>query len=156
MSDKVTQSELVKELKKAYVEELLSLQNYLSIGNYLEGVDGEYIGDSLVGDVDEEKSHAERLAQRLTELDARPVLSSEVSDLEGVSQDIMLSVDNEGSVRDAVEAVIELESGAVKRYKRIIRYARELGDETTRTLAEDLLADEEEHLDEFEGYKNQM
>lgn len=142
--------ELVNELNLAYVEELRSLQNYLSMGVFLEGVSGQgVIGESLLEDVEEEKEHAERLAERITELDGKPAYSSE--DLE-VSQKVVESVVNELDMEEAVESVIELERGAINRYNRIIEISKENGDSVTRHMAEELLADEEKHLDEFEAY----
>lgn len=145
----VNTEDLIRELNLAYEEELKSLQNYLSIGVYLEGVYGQgVVAEDLIQDVGEERNHAERLAQRITELDGKPVFSTQ----DNTSQKIVDNVQSEDDVEEAVRAVIELEKGAVERYKKIIRMSRELGDETTRRLAEDLLADEEEHLDDFEGY----
>lgn len=153
MSEEVTQEELINELKLAYEEELMSLRNYLAMGEFLEGPVGQsVVGEELRADVGEELSHAERLAQRITELGGRPPYSTEQS----VSQSVVENVEDELDVEEAVRDVIELEEGAVERYNKIIEMSRVLGDDVTRDLAEDLLADEEEHLDEFEGFLNGM
>jgi bacterioferritin len=52
-----------------------------------------------------------------------------------------------------VEGVIEAESDAVATYRELIEAAEEAGDPVTEDLATELLADEEEHLAEFEGFK---
>lgn len=153
MTEDVTQDVLVHELRLAFEDELTTLRNYLAMGEFLEGPYAQgIVGEELVNDVDEEASHAKKLAKRITELDGKPPYSTE----RNVSQSVVDSVEDETDVREAVEAVIELEREAVNRYSKIVELSRELGDDVTRDLAEELLADEEEHLDEFEGFLNGM
>jgi bacterioferritin (cytochrome b1) len=142
-------SDLVEELKKAYTDELESMNNYLSIGEYLEGPVGQgIIGEDLLEDVDEELNHAEELARRLTELGEKPPSSVDYNP----SQQVVSKVEEETDVREAVEIVVQLEKDAVSRYEKIIEIAEHLGDSVTRKMAEDFLSDEEQHLDDFEGY----
>lgn len=144
-----SQNDLVEELKKAYLDELESLNNYLSLGEYIEGLYGQgVVAEDLIKDVDEELNHAKRLSKRIAELDGKPPLSVEYE----ASQTVVSSVEDENDVKGVVESVIQLESDAIKQYKKIVEIAEEVNDPVTRNLAEDLLADEEEHLDEFEGF----
>ena len=55
-------------------------------------------------------------------------------------------------MRTVVEGVIEAESDAVSTYQELVDLAEDADDPVTEDLAAELLADEEEHLVEFEGF----
>jgi bacterioferritin len=92
----------------------------------------------------DEMKHAEKLIGRLLFLEGRPT----VSDL------------NKIHIGDAVEAQHrndhESEKGAIKAYNDGVRLCVELGDNGTRELLEDILEDEEEHIDWLEAQLDQI
>jgi len=85
-----------------------------------------------------EMKHAERLIERLLFLDGAPMLS-ELNKLT-IGADVKAQFEND----------LALELGAVASYNARIKLAREVGDNATRELFEELLAEEEGHVDSLE------
>lgn len=79
-----------------------------------------------------EMKHAEMIADRLNQLGGEPTTKP---------QTITIG----GSLREMIELDLEAEAEAVRLYKAIIKYAREIEDPTTASLFEPILAAEEEH-----------
>jgi bacterioferritin len=92
----------------------------------------------------DEMKHAEKIIGRLLFLEGRPVVSTL----------------NKIHIGDTVEAQhksdIESEMGAIKAYNDAIKVTTDLGDNGTRELLEDILEDEEEHLDWLEAQIDQI
>ena len=82
--------------------------------------------------------HAEELIERILFLDATPKMEY-----------MELSVGT--SVRQQLEADLQLELNAVKMYNDAVRASRDAGDDTSRDLFSRLLRDEEEHVDWLES-----
>ena len=135
-------------LKTAYVSELETISNYLANAAALDGVHGEYIAEKLSEDIDEELSHARKLANRLEELGEVPPGSMELY----FTQDELQPRDKpHTNVEEVIEGVISAEQSAINTYTELATTAEKHDDRVTRHLAEELLADEESHLDEFES-----
>lgn len=83
-----------------------------------------------------EMKHAEEIAERLFDLGDKPTI---------VPAPITISED----LSEVLRANIESEKEAIAMYKEIIEKAKEEGDEDTAELFEDVLEDEEEHLEAF-------
>jgi bacterioferritin len=92
----------------------------------------------------DEMRHAEKLIGRILFLDGRPVVS-ELSP-------ITIGPDVEAQIRNDLTA----ELGAVTAYNDGIRLAVEVGDNGTRELLEEILADEEDHIDWLEAQLDQI
>ncbi len=92
----------------------------------------------------DEMKHAEKLIARILFLEGRPIVSTL----------------NKIHIGDTVDAQhqndIEAESAAIKAYNEAIKVCMELGDHGTRELLEDILEDEEEHLDWLEAQLDQI
>ena len=92
----------------------------------------------------DEMKHAEKLIARLLFLEGRPIVSTL----------------NKIHIGDTVEAQhkndLEAEMGAIKAYNAGIKLAVDLGDNGTRELLEDILKDEEEHIDWIEAQLDQI
>ncbi len=86
-----------------------------------------------------EMRHAEIIAERLFYLGGQPTTKPEPSFVGG-------------NIREMIGQDRNDEIGAIDLYKEIIRKADEEDDITTRKLFEQLLGEEEEHLDTFEGW----
>ena len=91
-----------------------------------------------------EMKHAEKLIARILFLDGRPI----VSDLNKVH--IGAEVPKMHSNDLIAEEV------AIKGYNESIRLAVEVGDNGTRELLEEILKDEEDHIDEIEAQLEQI
>ncbi len=87
----------------------------------------------------EEMVHAEKLMQRILFLEGIPNMT-DIGPIR-VGSNIKAQLEND----------LALEMDAVKHLNGAIRDARELGDNASRALFEEILADEEEHVDYLEG-----
>ena len=139
---------IVEMLQTAYAMELETVANYLANSVYLEGVQAEEIKRSLADDVTEELGHAHRLAERLKQLDARIPGSMELEPSQKTMQPPEIPTDAERIVGGEIEA----ETDAIDHYRQIIA-ATDGKDYVTQDLAITLLADEEEHRTQFEGFR---
>lgn len=140
--------QIVSLLQTAYMMELETVANYLANSIHLDGVQAEEIKRALGDDVTEELGHAQKLAQRIKQLDGEIPGSL---DLER-SQKSLQPPKQTTDVRTVVDGVIDAESEAIAHYRKIIN-ATDGTDFVTQDLAITLMADEEEHLRMFEGFR---
>jgi len=92
-----------------------------------------------------EMRHAEKLIARILFFDeGRPIVSS--------LKAIHIGADVEGQLRNDLQA----EYDAVVKYNEAVRLAAELQDNGTRDIFEDILEDEEEHVDWIEAQLDQI
>lgn len=144
MADK---KEIVKELTKSYWMEIETVMNYIANSNNLQGVMGEEIKKSLAADVNEEIGHAQTLAKRIGELGGLVPGSMEFHP----SQNMLQANSDTLNVRSVIEGVIKAEEGAIEQYNKIIKLCDGV-DYVTQDLVIGLLANEESHKYEFEGF----
>ncbi len=83
-----------------------------------------------------EMRHAEQIAERLYYFDVAPTIKPN-------------PIAVGGDVPTMIKADIKAEVEAITLYKTIIKQAASEGDETTRLLFEEILAEEEDHHDTF-------
>ncbi|MPM44483.1 Bacterioferritin [bioreactor metagenome] len=92
----------------------------------------------------EEMKHAEKHIGRILFLEGTPIVSNL----------------NKMSIGPDVEAMLKndekAEAGAIKAYNDAIKQAAELGDNGTREMLEDILGDEEAHIDWIEAQLDQI
>jgi bacterioferritin len=87
----------------------------------------------------EEMIHAEKLMNRILFLDGTPNMSD------------LGSINIGSNVKAQYESDLQLELDAVHHLNSAIRLATDVGDNASRALFEEILADEEEHVDYLEG-----
>ena len=92
----------------------------------------------------DEMKHAEKLISRLIFLEGRPVVS-ELNPIH-IMADVAAQLQSDHTA----------EEGAVANYNAAIRLCAELGDAGTRELFEDILEDEERHIDWLETQLDQV
>lgn len=143
-----TKNQILDMLQKAYMMELETVENYLANSIHLDGVQSEEIKRALAADVTEELGHARRLAERIKQLGGRIPGSLELERSQQSLQPPEQSVD----VEEVIDGVIEAEAEAVAQYRRIIE-ATDGRDFVTQDLAINLMADEEQHHRQFEGFR---
>ncbi|WP_049900222.1 ferritin-like domain-containing protein [Halococcus agarilyticus] len=136
-------------LEDARNDEFETVINYQTNAAALAGVEAEEIADSLSADVQEELGHAEEIGERITQLGGQPKGSFELE----MGQESLQPPEDPTDVLSVIDGVIEAEEGAVETYRELIAVAEEAGDPVTEDFATELLADEEAHLAEFEGYR---
>lgn len=138
----------IEMLTDSYMMELETIANYLANSIYLDGVHAEEIKRSLAEDVAEELGHARRLDERIKQLGGRIPGSLELE----FSQQSLQPPAKTTDVESVVQGVIEAESGAIAQYRQIIEVTDGF-DYVTQDLAIQLMADEQKHYRQFEGFR---
>ena len=92
----------------------------------------------------EEMKHAEKHIGRILFLEGRPIVSTlnKIS----IGQDVLAMLNNDHAAED----------GAVREYNKAIKLCTEEADNGTRELLEDILGDEEDHIDWIEAQLDQI
>jgi len=91
-----------------------------------------------------EMKHAEKHIGRIVFLEGRPAVSN------------LNPMHIENDVKSQLESDHAAEQGAITAYNEAIRLCYELGDAGTREILEDVLKDEEEHIDFIESQLDQI
>jgi bacterioferritin len=142
---------VIETLRKAYSDEIETVMNYQTNAIVLDGVRAEEIKESLQQDIQEELNHAEQLGQRLKQLGARPPGSDEFV----ARQDSLQPPEDSTDVLAVIRGVLDAEKDAIETYRGLIDAAEEANDPVTEDLAVTILADEEAHRTEFEGFEKE-
>lgn len=130
--------ELLDLLNEAVARELQVSIQYMWQHVLWKGVKGFAVKDvfKTIGIV--EMKHAEAIAERLAYLGGNPTTKP---------SPIFIGE----TLKEMIEADKKDEEGAIELYNRIIKKAREEGDEVTEKLFKDILQEEEDHHDTFCG-----
>jgi bacterioferritin len=145
--DEVKRKEIISLLTRAYWMELETVQNYIANSINPDGVRAEEIKKSLLADVTAELGHAQQFGHRIKQLYGKVPGSMEFRAEQRSLQPPADSVD----IVSVIKGVIEAEQGAIDHYMKII-HACEGVDYVTQDMVTTILADEEGHLREFEGF----
>jgi bacterioferritin len=137
----------VANLLKAYNMEVETVINYLANSLDLEGVRAEFIKQALATDIQEELTHAQRLGNRIKQLGGSVPGSLQIK----MEQKSLQPPSDSTDVVDVIRGVLKAEEDAIAQYRVIIKQT-DGEDYVTQDLAITLLAAEEEHRQQFEGY----
>ena len=142
------QQQIIEELTRSYFMEIETVMNYIANSTNLVGVKAEPIKNSLLADVAEEIGHAQQIAKRIH------VLGGSVpgSGCFQFAQESLQPPSDPCDIVSVIRGVIDAEKGACAQYKKIIGLCGEANDPVTEDMCVTLLADEEEHQREFEGF----
>jgi bacterioferritin len=88
--------------------------------------------------------HAEKLIERILFLDGQPIVSN------------LGPITIGKKVEEMHQKDWNAEDDAIKKYNETIRLAAEVGDNGTKTLLEEILKDEESHIDWLEEQQDQI
>lgn len=129
---------IIDALNKARESELVAIMQYMAQHYELEDQGYGKFADKMKETAIKEMKHAEALAERILFLGGVPSYKPALDVVKG--QDIagMLQTD------------IKLEEEAIKMYNDSAKMCGEENDHTSKKLFEELLEDEEEHIDEFQ------
>jgi bacterioferritin len=130
---------VIKMLNDARARELHAISQYMIQHYELEDADYGKLGDKLKDVAIAEMKHAEELAERILFLNGTPATKPSAEAKKGMDIPAMLKLD------------IGLEADAVKMYNEFANACSKEGDNVSKSIFEKLLADEEEHLDEFQN-----
>ena len=136
-NDAARASSLIDTLNDLRARELAVIMQYMRHHYQITGPDGVALAGEFKEIAVVEMKHAEELAERIDYLGGDPTTKPA-----GFATGQSTLADMAG-----VDAASEAE--AVDLYKAAIKQAADAGDVTTRKLLEDILGDEEGHLDTF-------
>ncbi len=126
-------------LNEALKAELTAINQYFLHAEMCENWGYSKLAGLIRKESIEEMGHAEKLIERILYLDGAPNMT-ELSKI-SVGTNVEKQMRND----------LQLEYDAVKRLNQFVPAARDLKDEGSRDLLEDILEDEEEHIDWLEA-----
>ena len=135
---------VIKILNEALATEIVCVLRYKRHYFMAQGIHAQAVADEFLEHATEEQGHADRIAERITQIGGAPDFSPQGlatrSHSEYVEGDTLVDMIREDLVAERV---------AIESYSEIIRY---LGDRdiTTRRMMEEILANEEEHADDLQ------
>lgn len=140
---KADRKQVIKLLNEALATELVCVLRYKYHYYMASGIHAQSVAAEFLEHANEEQGHADRIAERITQLEGAPNLSPEGLLTRSHSE----YVEGEDLV-DMIKENLVAERIAIETYSEIIRY---LGndDSTTRRMLEDILANEEEHAEDM-------
>lgn len=156
-SVKITDSEnsLEYELNSLLAEEYQAWYQYLSVYPFLSGKERPSIqGHFNTFAIDELHDHAEKLLNRLNELNLICYLTTPESWKDYAQSKFVVS--NPLNITECLTNNLASEDEAIAHYKRVIDLAESLEDVTTVELLRDILADEEQHKSELQDFINDI
>ena len=128
--------ELLEMLNKGIARELQVSIQYMWQHIMAKGIEGAVVEDTFRQISITEMKHAEKLAERLVFLNGVPTLTPD-------------PIHIGHSLEEMLKENVQAEEEAISLYKQTIQVASKEGDFTTRRMLEDILSNEEEHLDKF-------
>src|SRR5580698_4501223 len=134
---------VIRLLNEALATELVCVLRYKRHHYMAKGIHSQSVAAEFEEHAKEEQGHADRIAERIVQLDGEPNFNPEGiltrSHSEYVEGDTLTDMLKEDLVAERI---------AVESYTEIIRYLGD-NDPTSRRLMEDILANEEEHADDI-------
>jgi bacterioferritin len=143
----VTREQILDALCKAYNMELETVTNYLANSINLDGVRADFIKQALAADIQGELGHATQLGKRIKQLGGIVPGSLALK----MTQKSLQPREDTTDVVDVIRGVLEAEEEAINHYRTLIKLT-DGEDYVTQDLAITLLADEEGHRQQFQGY----
>jgi bacterioferritin len=139
---------VLKLLNEALATEIICVLRYKAHYFLASGINAKSVAAEFLEHANEEQGHADEIAERITQLDGTPNFSPD--GLSGRSH-------SEFVVPEDLAAMIEenliAERIAIDSYREMINYIGDR-DTTTKRILEDILAQEEEHANEFADLLN--
>lgn len=135
--DASARKRIVDVLNQDVSLELGAVIQYLWHHYMAEGMESPAIIDLFEKVSRDEMKHLESFAQRIVALGGEPTTQ-------------IAPVKKGGDLKKMIRDDLEGERGAIKVYKQHIKLAADLGDTTTRLMLEEIVSQEEEHVDLWE------
>ena len=135
---------VIRILNEALATEIVCVLRYKRHYFMAQGIHAQAVAQEFLEHANEEQGHADRIAERITQIGGEPNFSPEGlltrSHSEYVEGDTLVEMIREDLVAERV---------AIESYSEIVRF---LGtkDITTRRMMEEILANEEEHADDLQ------
>jgi bacterioferritin len=134
---------VVALLNEALATEIVCILRYKQHYFIARGIQSEPVAAEFAEHAAEEQAHADRIAQRITQLGGNPDFNPR-----GLAERSVSEYAEGGSLVQMIEENLVAERIAIDTYHEAIRFIGEK-DPTTRRMLEDILANEEEHATEL-------
>jgi bacterioferritin len=135
---------LIEVLNSLLADELTAINQYIVHAEMCADWGYDKLHDNFEKRAIDEMKHAEMLIERILFLEAVPVVTK-LKDI-FIGDEIPKQLEN-----DRVS-----EMGAIAAYNEAIKLAGEVKDFATRSVLQKILADEDRHMDDIEGYQEQI
>jgi bacterioferritin len=135
---------MIESLNGLLSEELTAINEYMVHSEMCENWGYKKLNESGEKRAIVEMKHAEDLIARILFLEGMPIVSK--------LNKIAIGKDVEAQHKND----LSLEYDAIKQYNEAIKLAREVDDNGTRKMLEEILKDEEKHVDELETQLGQI
>jgi bacterioferritin len=134
---------VIKVLNEALATEIVCILRYKRHYFMATGIHATAVAAEFQEHAAEEQVHADRIAERITQLDGAPNFNPD-----GLTSRSHAQYVEGNSLTDMIKEDLVAERIAIESYSEIIRY---LGDRdiTTRRMMEEILQNEEEHADDL-------
>jgi bacterioferritin len=134
---------VINLLNEALATEIVCVLRYKRHYYTAKGIHSSAVAQEFLQHANEEQGHADRIAERITQLDGEPNFNPEGLLTRSHSQYV------EGAgLLEMIREDLVAERIAIESYSEIIRYLGD-NDPTSRRLMEDILGNEEEHAEEM-------
>lgn len=137
-------AKILDRLNDLLSDELTATNQYMVHSEMCDNWKYERLHKAVEGRAITEMKHAEKLIARILFLEGKPIVSN--------LKKINIGADVEEQFKNDRQA----EYDAVKAYNDAIRLAVDAGDNGTRDMLDDILEDEEEHVDWLEAQLDQI
>ena len=142
-----TKEQIIASLRKAFAMEVETVINYLANSLHMEGVRADFIKQALAADIQGELGHAQQLGNRIKQLGGKIPGSMQLK----MTQASLQPPDDTTDIVAVIRGVLEAEEEAIVHYNSLIKLCDGV-DYVTQDLAITILADEEGHRQQFQGY----
>jgi bacterioferritin len=136
--------QLIDALNERLAEELGAINQYFVHGEMCEDWGYSTLHSAIKQRSIQEMKHAEKLIERILFLDGQPMVSK------------LGPITIGKKVEEMHQKDWNAEDDAIKKYNETIRLAAEVGDNGTKSMLEDILKDEESHIDWLEEQQDQI
>lgn len=135
---------ILEQLNLLLADELTAINQYIVHSEMCANWGYDRLHEANEKRAIDEMKHAEKLIARILFLEGQPIVNR--LGAIHIGSDVPVQLQNDW----------DAESGAIKIYNDSIRLAVEVGDNGTRTLLEEILKDEEDHIDWLEAQRDQI
>ena len=137
-------AKIVKLLNELLADELTAINQYMVHSEMCDNWGYDKLHKYFEKRAVEEMKHAEKLIARVLFLEGRPVVS-ELNKI-NIGAEVPRMLENDHAA----------EAGAIKAYNEGIKLAGEVNDFATREILEEILSDEDRHIDDIEELQDQI
>ena len=136
--------QVIEKLNELLADELTAINQYMVHSEMCADWGYERLHEAIEKRAIEEMGHAEKLIGRILFLEGIPIVTN--LNAIHIGKDVLKQFEND----------VNSEYGAAKMYNESIQLAYEMKDNNTKTLLEEILKDEEDHIDWIEEQMDQI